>query len=94
MAIRIKMVELVSPPTAERAKEDQICFFPTSTWIKIIGNIPKTVVLGNVSYDFNPGGGGKMNQIDFREFIYSFFYIRNRKSFHFFLPEEKFYIRK
>ena len=33
------------PPTAESAKVDQICLLPTSTWIKIRGNIPSIVVL-------------------------------------------------
>ena len=44
MAIRIKIVEVMSPPTAESARDDQICLFPSSTWIKTMGNIPKTVV--------------------------------------------------
>ena len=44
MVIRMKMVELMSPPTAERAKEAQIWRRPASTWINTKGSIPRTVV--------------------------------------------------
>jgi hypothetical protein len=45
MTTRMKMVELINPPTAERAKDDQILCLPTSSWIKTRGSMPRTVVL-------------------------------------------------
>ena len=42
--MKMKTVELRSPPTAERARDAQICFFPASSCINTKGSIPKTVV--------------------------------------------------